>query len=195
MIKTPNPTLTFEEYLTYDDGTDNRYELVNGELVMVPLPTADHSDVIDLLSDTFRAEIRTKSHPWIVKRDVGVYVGTAPDTGKDRSRTPDLCLITQAQWNGLKADKKAAAVLRTPPLLVVEVVSPGSKKTDYETKESEYKTIGIPEYWIVDLRKFKVSVLFLVNGNYQIAEFTGNQRIVSQAFSEFPLTAEQMLAD
>ena len=57
MIKTPIQNLTFEEYLTYDDATDNRYELVNGELVMVPLPTADHSDVIDLLSDIIKAEI------------------------------------------------------------------------------------------------------------------------------------------
>jgi len=38
---------------------------------MVPLPTADHSDVIDLLSDAFRAEINFLKHPWIVKRDVG----------------------------------------------------------------------------------------------------------------------------
>ena len=57
MTQTPTLNLTFEEYLTYDDGTDNRYELVNGELVMVPLPTADHSDAVDLLFDTFKAEI------------------------------------------------------------------------------------------------------------------------------------------
>jgi Uma2 family endonuclease len=39
--------LTFEEYLTYDDNdTDNFYESVDGELVMVPLPTRDHSDVL-----------------------------------------------------------------------------------------------------------------------------------------------------
>lgn len=56
MTQTP-VKLTFEEYLAYDDGIAFRYELVDGELVMVPLPTADHSDVIDLLSDTFKAEI------------------------------------------------------------------------------------------------------------------------------------------
>lgn len=41
--------LTFEEYLTYNDGTDNRYELVDGELVIVPLLTGKHSDAIDYL--------------------------------------------------------------------------------------------------------------------------------------------------
>lgn len=63
----PTLNLTFEEYLTYDDGTDNRYELVDGDLVMVPLPTADHSDAIDLLSDTFRAEINRLGSSWKVK--------------------------------------------------------------------------------------------------------------------------------
>jgi len=186
--------LTFEEYLTYDDGTDNRYELVDGELVMVPLPTADHSDVIDLLSDTFRAEIEKLKRNWIVKRDVGTYVGTNPDTGKDRSRTPDLCVITSEQWNELKANKKAAAVLKTPPLLIVEVVSPGSKKTDYEAKELEYKTAGVSEYWIIDLLKSKVTVLLLINGNYQKTEFTNNQLITSQVFPELTLSVKKVLS-
>lgn len=52
-------SLSFEEYLTFDDGTDNRYELVDGELVMVPLPTPDHSDLIDLLRSTFQKLILT----------------------------------------------------------------------------------------------------------------------------------------
>jgi Uma2 family endonuclease len=46
MTTSPSKNLTFEEYLTYAQGTDNRYELINGSLVMVPLPTSDHSDVI-----------------------------------------------------------------------------------------------------------------------------------------------------
>lgn len=187
-------SLTFEEYLTYDDDTDNRYELVNGKLKMVPLPTADHSDVIDLLSDTFKAEILRLERPWIVKRDVGVYTRTNPVTGKDHSRTPDVCVMTQAQWQELKADKKSSAVLRTPPLLAVEIVSPGSKKTDYGSKEEEYRVIRIPEYWIVDLRNSKVSVLLLVDSHYKKTEFTGDQRIVAQAFSELTLTAQQILS-
>jgi len=48
MTQTPVKNLTFEDYVTYDDGTDNIYELVDGKLVMVPLPTADHGDTIDL---------------------------------------------------------------------------------------------------------------------------------------------------
>ena len=187
-------TLTFEEYLTYDDGTDNRYELVDGELVMVPLPTADHSDVVDLLSKTFSLEIEKLGLNWIVKRDVGTYVGIHPETGKERSRTPDLCVISQEQWNEVKANKKAAAVLKTPPLLIVEVVSPGDKRTDYKEKESEYKKAGVREYWIIDLLKSKITVLSLVNGDYQKTEFTNNQLITSGIFPELSLSAQKVLS-
>ena len=195
MTKTQNQRLTLEQYLTYNDGTDNRYELVDGELVMVPLPSPDHVDVIDLLSKTFNAQINQQKYPWLVKREVGVYVGINPETGRESSRNPDLCVVTSAQWAALKAEKKPTAVLPTPPLLVVEVVSPGSKKTDYETKESEYRNVGIPEYWIVDLKRAIVSVLCLAPSNcYEPQEFTGKQRIVSPTFRELTLTAEQILS-
>lgn len=191
MTQTP-VKLSFEEYLNYDDGTDNRYELVDGELVMVPLPTGEHSDAIDLLSDVFKAEISKQQQTWIVKRDVGVYVGINPNSGKDCSRTPDLCIVT-TQWAVVKAQKTKAAVMRTAPLLVVEIVSPSSKKTDYQAKEQEYRTIGIPEYWIVDLQQAKVIVLLLVDGYYESTEFKRTDSIVSRTFSQLNLTAEQVL--
>ena len=194
MTQTPLKNLTFEQYLTYDDGTDNRYELVDGELVMVPLPTADHSDAIDLLLDAFREQIRHSTQPWKATDKAGVYIGKNPDTGKESSRTPDVCVMTAVQWAELKEDKTVAAVLRTPPLLVVEVVSPSTKKIDYESKPSEYEAIKIPEYWIVDLRKSQVSVLLLTSGRYQPTVFSGNQPIISQTFPELNLTASQVLS-
>jgi Uma2 family endonuclease len=194
MTKTP-VKLTFEEYVTYDDGTDNRYELVDGELVMVPLPTGKHSDVIDLLAEALASAIPQQQRGnWKVKRDVGVYVGVNPQTGKECSRTPDLTVLTSAQWAEIRASETKAAVTKTPPLLVVEIVSPGSKKTDYETKQEEYKNLGVPEDWIVDLKQKKVSVLTLVDSQYQITEFTLDQLIISQIFPDLSLTVEQVMS-
>ena len=191
---TANRPYSFEEYLTYDDGTDNLYELVDGKLVMVPLPTADHSDAIDLLRDIFREQIRSNGQPWIVKNDVGVYIGTHPETGKERTRTPDVCVLTSEQWAILKADKTSSAVLRTTPLLVVEIISPGSKKTDYKDKQSDYKLAKVPEYWIVDLRQANISILLLSNQQYQDSKYRGSQQLVSKIFPGLVLTAEQILA-
>ncbi|MDJ0736643.1 MAG: Uma2 family endonuclease [Nostocaceae cyanobacterium] len=193
MTKTP-VQLSFEDYLSYDDGTDNRYELVDGELVMVPLPTGEHSDVTDLLAKAIEVAISQQQENWKLKRDVGVYVGVNPKTGKERSRTPDLTVLTDAQWTVIKADKTRAAVTKTPPLLVVEIVSPSSRKTDYETKQGEYQQLGVPEYWIVDLQQQKVSVLTLVDDEYQTTEFTRNQRIISPTLTALSLTVQEVMS-
>ena len=82
MPQTSTANITIENYLTYDDGTDNRYELVNRAIVMVPLPTADHADKIDLLLDIFRAEIRRSNLPMKASDKVGVYIGKSSLTGR-----------------------------------------------------------------------------------------------------------------
>ncbi|WP_009630945.1 Uma2 family endonuclease [Synechocystis sp. PCC 7509] len=192
MTTSPTKNLTIEEYLIYDDGTDNRYELVDGKLIMVPLPTADHSDEIDLLLEVFRAEINQQKLLWQAKRDVGVYIGKSLNTGRDYSRSPDVCILLSEDWAKLKAEK-GAAVLRTVPLMVVEVVST-NRKDDYVDKVEEYQGLGIPEYWIVDGRDKLVSVLLLDDGRYHRTEFRGGERIISRAFPLLVLTAEQVLS-
>jgi len=58
MIQTTTKTkLTFEEYLTYNDGTDNRYEWEEGELILMNPPTFDHGLIIHFLTNAFEAEI------------------------------------------------------------------------------------------------------------------------------------------
>jgi Uma2 family endonuclease len=84
--------------------------------------------------------------------------------------------------------------LKDAPLLAVEIVSPSSQKTDYKIKEQEYKSVGISEYWIVDLKKYQVIVLLLIDGIYKQTEFSGNNRIVSFIFPNLTLTTQQILA-
>ncbi|MEM6447490.1 MAG: Uma2 family endonuclease, partial [Cyanobacteria bacterium P01_D01_bin.123] len=111
--------MSFQDYLTYDDGTDTRYELVRGELVVSPLPTTEHSDVIDRLRDIFRDAIRCQNREWLVKVDIGTYVATS-DRNSETSRYPDLCIITREQWAEIKGQ---TAVILSPPQLIVEIVS------------------------------------------------------------------------
>lgn len=59
MSQTPVKRLyTFEQYLTCDEGTDNRYELVNGELVLMSPPSDHHEAIISLLFVSFYLEIQ-----------------------------------------------------------------------------------------------------------------------------------------
>jgi Uma2 family endonuclease len=184
MLSTAVTHLTFDEYLKYDDGTDNRYELVNGELVLMNPPTVRHTIIIKFLEKKFDAEIERLGLPWIPLRDTGVRTGV-----KD-SRLPDLSVITLEQAEQLMDE---SAVFQSPPLLAVEVVSPSTSTIDYRYKQTEYAAIKIPEYWIIDSQTQKVSVLTLVQGLYEKAEFQDKSRIISQTFPELSLTAKQLL--
>jgi Uma2 family endonuclease len=176
---------TFEEYLNYDDGSDRRYELVDGRLELMNPPTIRHLLISDMIRDIFKAEISRMNLPWLCFQEAGVR------TGWRKSRLTDVCVVLQEQAIEL-LDK--SAVFQTPPLLVVEVVSPESVQRDYRYKRSEYAAAEIPEYWIVDPILNQVSVLRLDEGLYEETVFTGNQEIVSQIFPELTLTVEQILA-
>ncbi|MEL7036086.1 MAG: Uma2 family endonuclease [Cyanobacteria bacterium J06592_8] len=183
MNTTTQQKLTFEDYLNYDDGTNNRYELEDGELIIVNPPTFDHALIIRYLTNAFEAEISRLNLPWVTLGNVGVR------TSINRSRIPDISLIARDQITR----RDVSAVLESATLLAVEIVSSESKTRDYRYKRSEYSVVGIPEYWIVDPVEQKVTVLTLVEGLYEETEYQGNQQIVSQIFPELALTVEQIL--
>lgn len=184
MNSTTKTKLSFEDYLTYDDGTDNRYELEDGELILMNPPTGRHALMIYFLNNTFVAEINRLKLPWVSLQMIGVR--TAPR----RSRLPDLCVVPLAEIQG-KLD--VAAVIESGAVLAVEIVSPDSVKRDYRFKRSEYASFGIPEYWIVDPAAQKVTVLQLLDGLYEEKEYCGGDRIESFIFSELELTVQQIL--
>lgn len=182
--------LTFEAYLEYDDGTDTLYELVDGELVPMTPASPEHSDMIDLLYDAFKAQVKQLGLNWVVKQ---VSVGIR--TKERQARLLDVSVIAGEAWQQLRLQKSKSAVLQVPLLLAVEVVSPGERnyERDYVEKKQEYAARMISEYWIVDPQGSKVSVLLLQNNTYQATEFTRSQRIISATFPELGLTAEQVL--
>ncbi|OCQ94768.1 hypothetical protein BCD64_20275 [Nostoc sp. MBR 210] len=185
MLTTPATKLTFEEYLTYDDGSGFHYELVDGRLELMNPPTIEHFLIVEFLATVLKLEIQRLNLPWLTFRETGTR------TGRNKSRLTDLCVVTQEQARDLL---KASAVFETPPLLVVEVVSPDSIKRDYRHKRSEYAAVGVPEYWIVDPLELKVTVLLLEEGFYEETVFTADQKIVSQTFPELAIAPHQIFA-
>ncbi|MEH2262229.1 Uma2 family endonuclease [Nostoc sp.] len=185
MVTTPVTSITFEEYLTYDDGSDFHYELVDGKLELMNPPTIEHFLIVDFLDTALKAEIKRCSSPWLCFRESGVR------TGRNKSRLTDLCVVTVEQARELL---NASAVFQSPPLLIVEVVSPESVKRDYRHKRSEYAALEVLEYWIVDPLKAKVSVLLLEDGFYEETVFTATQEIGSRTFPEMAIAVDQVFA-
>lgn len=185
--------LSFKEYLTYSDGTDQTYELVAGELIPMSLGTGLHGELAHGLETNFNQEIQRLSLDWIARKQIiGVQ---SPQGGRwETSRIPDVTVLPKAQWQTLRQREAVIALNEPPPILVVEVVSESTKTTDYRTKRSEYGVLGIAEYWIVDPLKTQVTVCVLSEGFYDTFIYGGDEMIESPTFPELRLTAEQVLA-
>jgi Uma2 family endonuclease len=83
-----------------------------------------------------------------------------------------------------------------PPVLVIEVVSPGqqNRDRDYRFKRTEYAARGINEYWIIDPEMQQVTVCLWVNGQYEDRVYQGEGAIASTVIPDFALSAAQILA-
>ncbi len=187
-MTTATTRLTLDEYLAYDDGTDNRYELVDGKLVVMP-PETDRNNLIALY---LLAEfLKLVPIQLIRHKDTEIVV-----TGnRTRVRLPDLMILTEELLAAIGGRRATITSDMPSPALVVEVVSPGkvNEDRDYRYKRSEYAARGIIEYWIVDPQREKVTVLSLVDGLYEETVFEGSQAIISTVLPNFHVSAAKVL--
>jgi Uma2 family endonuclease len=181
--------LTFEEYLAYDDNTDTRYELVNGELVVMPPESRLNARIAMFLISEF---LKFVPFRLICCKDTEIEI-----SGRfAQTRLPDIMILSE-ELDAILGDARSTITRdMPPPRLVVEVVSPGQESSDhdYRYKRSEYASRGIDEYWIVDPLQQIVTVLTLVSGLYEVQEFRGGDRLSSTIFPELMLTAAQILS-
>jgi Uma2 family endonuclease len=185
--------LSFKEFLVYNDETETRYELVNGELVPMAVGTGKHGSIIEFLNEQFKDAAKTANQPWTSK-DTKIAVRSPRGGRWDTARIPDVTVLSIAQWEAMQEREAAIELNDPPPVLVVEVVSESTASTDYRAKYSEYAVLNILEYWIVDPLAAKVTICQLNDGRYDDAVFTGEMAIVSITFPALKLTAMQVLA-
>ncbi|WP_341731909.1 Uma2 family endonuclease [Microcoleus sp. EPA2] len=198
MIQTISKTITFDEFVAwYPENSVHKYELHNGVIVEMPLGTGDHADVIGFLSSEINFEIRRLQLPYSIPghcllKPVRDEAGYQPDV---------IVLDRTALANEPRYKKESIITMGSSVRLAVEVVST-NWRDDYHLKFADYEEMGIPEYWIADYlglggRKFignpkqpTLSVCQLVDGEYQVKQFKGDDIVESLAFPELRLTAE-----
>ena len=198
MIQSIPKQVTFEEFLEwYPDGR-GRYELHEGIIVEMN-PTGDHEEVAAFLNRKLNAEIDRLSLPYLIPRTYLVKPPSSPS-----GYQPDVIVLDRNALSDEPLWKKSSTLSQGKSVkLVVEVVST-NWRDHYLTKARDYEEIGIPEYWIVDYlslggRRFignpkqpTFSVYQLVDGEYQISQFRGEDRIISAAFTELNVTVNQV---
>ena len=188
--------MTLKEFLNHDDGTNTRYELVDGILVEMSLGTGKHSGIIRRLAKRFEAQAEQQGTNWIAIQGL-VGIETDVPGENDQVRIPDVTVMSEAQWNVIEDRPGSATIFRhePAPIVVVEVLSPSTKSTDLTDKRTEYATRQISEYWIINPKTGDIKVLKLENGIYiEVGVFKGEEAIVSPTFPELKLTAAIVLA-
>jgi Uma2 family endonuclease len=194
--KTP---LSFNEFIDwYPESSEHRYELRRGMIVEMPKPKGKHSEIAGLVIKILNNAVDQMQVPYFIPREC--IIKTSEDTGYE----PDVAVLDrpflahERRWESSSVIEHGKSVK-----LVVEVVS-SNWRDDYALKMSDYESIGIEEYWILDYlgiggRRYigspkqpTFTICTLVDGEYEMQQFRGRDRIHSSTFPELPLTVDQI---
>jgi len=157
---------TYEQY--YALGDDQRCEVIGGELLMAPAPDTWHQDWIGELLLIFSTHVKARRAGKVFIAPVDVVLD------EENTVQPDLVFIAAENLGIIQK----LTIFGVPDLLV-EVVSPASRRRDCETKRVLYQRFGVKEYWIGDTEKKSLEILALRNGQFErlaLAEKNGRVR-------------------
>ncbi len=190
--------ITFEEFalLKPEDG---RYELHDGVIVKMPQPLGEHEEITGFIIRKLSAEIDRLNLPYVLPKTALVKPAES-----ESGYSPDVLIVNRPNLVNEPLWKKASTVIYAASIpLVIEVVST-NWRDDYFKKRGEYEGIGIPEYWIIDYlalggkqfignpKQPTISIYTLIEGEYQVNQYVGDDRIQSPTFPELNLTVQQI---
>ena len=155
MVTTPR--LTYQDYANLEG--DERYELLDGELILVASPNRDHQTVSLRLASMMLSFVDENGLGWVFEAPFDVLF-TDTDVVQ-----PDIMFISREREHIL-----TPANVQGAPDLIVEILSPSSSTRDWRAKRELYAAHGVREYWIIDPTNRIVSVMLLQDGVLQIEQ-------------------------
>jgi len=150
----------YQDYLNLpDDG--KRYEVINGELIMVAAPNTIHQNII--------IKIIYEIEGYLRKQKMGKIFCAPTDIKFNDTNVvqPDILFISQDRLNIITENNIVGA-----PDLIMEILSPGTAYYDLLEKKELYEQCGVKEYWIVDPKKQRVDIYINVGQQFDL-----NQRV------------------
>ncbi len=192
--------LTIQEFLE-QKPEGNRYELHNGIIIKMAQPSGKHENVTGFLGIQIGVEFTRQKLAYNIPKTALVAFS---DEESDFTYCPDVLVLNRTNLKNEELWEKYSTVKQPESIpLVIEVVST-NWRDDYHKKFADYEKMGIAEYWIVDFaglggRDFignpkqpAIFVCELVDGEYVKTLFRGNERIISPAFPELNISAQQI---
>jgi Uma2 family endonuclease len=142
----PPHLLTVSEYLEIGEIDPGYSELVEGRLLMSPSPAPDHNRAVFKICSQLDAQLPRELE---VLLDLDVDLQLALADGPGTVRRPDLVVVPREAR--IRVRREGGVLRASDAIVVIEVVSPGSRRIDLVHKRGEYADAGIPHYWIVDI--------------------------------------------
>ncbi len=145
------------------------YEILNGELVVMPSPKFVHQQIVKLLSRAM--------DDFVEANELGLVIFAPMDVilSELQKPQPDIIFVSKARLNIIRKN----GYVHGAPDLLVEILSPSTAQKDRTDKRRIYAQAGIPEYWLIDSHNQTVQVLRLEAGSYiEVAQPQG--RLVSE---------------
>lgn len=155
MVATARTRLTYEDYANTPD--DERYELIDGELVMAPSPNMIHQGN--------QSKLGSRMAVFAEDRDLGTVFFSDTDVVLSDTDVvkPDLLFISKD-----RQDIITYSNIQGAPDLVVEILSPSTSRRDWNEKRELYAEHGVKEYIVMDPSNKIVWRLALKDGAFEI---------------------------
>jgi Uma2 family endonuclease len=154
----PDHLLTLGEWVAMPEDSTHRLELVEGVLLVTPRPGSFHQHAMVELTYSLNDQLPDDVVA-LAAVEVVVDAGFPPTV-----RAPDVVVVPT-----VLLERNAPRFQAADVLLAVEIVSPGSGRTDRVMKFAEYAEAGIAHCWIVDLDPpVSLTGHLLVDGNYEL---------------------------
>ena len=134
---------------------EHRYEIILGELFVAPPPSFRHQDISAEIAGHVRDVIRPMKLGKVVTAPVGLRLADTTIV------QPDLMFVSLER----RGIVQGIRVVGTPDLIMEALSS--NRSYDLVKKRETYRTLGVPEYWIVDPKNELIEVLGLVEGQYE----------------------------
>ena len=153
----PKTKLTVEDYMVTSD--DERWELLDGELIMPAAPGTRHQRI--------QVNLGWRLSQFVNEQAVGkVYFAPTDVVLSDTDVVqPDLLFVSTG-----RLDIVTPANIQGAPDLVVEILSPATSERDRGYKSELYARHGVKEYWMLGTNPDTVSVLLLQDNGYEVFE-------------------------
>ena len=153
-MRQANVRFNYQDYLQLPE--DKRYEILDGELYLVPTPNTRHQRVSKKIETALIRQVEEKGLGEVFHAPYDVVLSTENVT------QPDILVVCTERLSII-----AEANLPGAPDLVIEVLSPGTRQKDLAIKRKIYARFGVQEYWIVDPDRKTVEVLSWTESGYR----------------------------